>query len=354
MAIVADGAQPGDAMLLAEHLLAALNDEFVFEGQQLRLGASIGGAIYPTDGTDAKTLVANADAALYRAKGEARGSVLMFTSEIGLQVRERRVLQDDFRAAIERCELTLDYQPQKRISGETIGFEALARWDCPKRGRVPPSTFITVAEESGLIMRMGEWVLREACREAASWPKPLTVAVNVSPVQFRYVDLPNLVHSLLLETGLSPPRLELEITESVLIDDLSRAVSILRRLKSLGVQIALDDFGTGYSSLSYLHSFPFDRIKVDRSFVRELEHNRHSIAIVRAVIGLGHSLDVPVLAEGVETHAQHAFLRQHGCDAVQGWLTGPPRPIRSYQELLGASANSAELAAAGAADRRPH
>ncbi len=278
----------------------------------------------------------------------------MFTAEIGLQVRERRVLQDDFRGAIERSELTLDYQPQKKISGETIGFEALARWNCPKRGRVLPDTFITIAEESGLIMRMGEWVLREACREAASWPKPLTIAVNVSPVQFRYVDLPNLVHSILLETGLSPSRLELEITESVLIDDLSRAVSILRRLKSLGVQIALDDLGTGYSSLSYLHSFPFDRIKVDRSFVRELEHNRHSIAIVRAVIGLGHSLDVPVLAEGVETHAQHAFLRKHGCDAVQGWLTGPPRPIRSYQELIGGSAKSAELAAAGAGDARLH
>lgn len=181
------------------------------------------------------------------------------------------------------------------------------------------------------------WVngcLREACRQTATWPKPITVAVNVSPVQFRYVDLPNVVHSILLETGLSPLWLELEITENVLIDDLPRAVSILRRLKSLGIQIALDDFGTGYSSLSYLHSFPFDRIKIDRTFISDLEHNRHSMAIVRAVIGLGHSLDVPVLAEGVETHAQHAFLRQQGCDAVQGWLTGPPRPIQEYKDLI--------------------
>jgi EAL domain-containing protein (putative c-di-GMP-specific phosphodiesterase class I) len=178
-------------------------------------------------------------------------------------------------------------------------------------------------------------VLREACREAASWPQPLTVAVNVSPIQFRHGDLPSLVHSILLETGLAPARLELEITEGVLINDFSRAVAILRRLKSLGVQIALDDFGTGYSSLSYLHSFAFDRIKIDRTFIGDLEHNRHSMAIVRAVIGLGHSLDIPVLAEGAETEIQHAFLVQEGCDAMQGYLTGRPLPIADYAKLIG-------------------
>ena len=200
---------------------------------------------------------------------------------------------------------------------------------------VAPGTFIPIAEESSLIISIGEWVLREACREAASWPRPLTIAVNVSPIQFHHGDLPGLVHSILLETGLAPARLELEITEGVLINDFSRAVSILNRLKSLGVQIALDDFGTGYSSLSYLHSFAFDKIKIDRAFIGDLEHNRHSMAIVRAVISLGRSLELPVLAEGVETEAQHAFLLQEGCDEVQGYLTGRPLPMADYAELVG-------------------
>ena len=200
---------------------------------------------------------------------------------------------------------------------------------------VLPGSFITIAEENDLILPVGEWVLREACREAASWPQALTVAVNISPIQFRHGNLPNLVHSILLETGLAPARLELEITEGVLIDDFSRAVSILRKLKSLGVQIAMDDFGSGYSSMSYLHAFPFDKIKIDRNFIGDLEHNRHSMAIVRAVIGLGHNLGVPLLAEGVETEAQHLILMQEGCDEVQGYLTGRPLPIEDYAELVG-------------------
>jgi EAL domain-containing protein (putative c-di-GMP-specific phosphodiesterase class I) len=221
------------------------------------------------------------------------------------------------------------------MSGETIGFEALVRWQCPKRGMVPPGTFIPIAEESSLILPIGEWVLREACREAASWPQPLTIAVNISPIQFRHGDLPRLVHSILLETGIAPGRLELEITEGVMINDFSRAVSILNRLKSLGVKIAMDDFGTGFSSLSYLQSFRFDKIKVDRIFICDLEHNHHSRAIVHAVIGLGRSLDLPILAEGVETEAQHAFLVQEGCDEVQGYLTGRPLPITDYAKLVG-------------------
>ncbi|MGB8366200.1 MAG: EAL domain-containing protein, partial [Rhizomicrobium sp.] len=208
------------------------------------------------------------------------------------------------------------------------------------RGMVSPGTFIPIAEESGLIIPIGEWVLREACQEAASWPHLLTIAVNVSPVQFYHCDLPSLVHSILLETGLAPGRLELEITEGVLINDFSRAVSILRRLKSLGVQIALDDFGTGYSSLSYLHSFAFDRIKIDRAFIGDLDHNRHSLVIVRAIIGLGHSLEVPILAEGVETEIQHAILVQEGCDAMQGYLTGWPQPIAAYAKQTGRQATA--------------
>src|SRR5664279_734345 len=259
-----------------------------------------------------------ADATLYRAKAEFRGMALFFEPEMGFRLRERHALQEDLRSAIDHGELLLHYQPQKKMSGEIIGFEALARWQCPKRGMVPPGTFIPIAEESSLIMRLGEWGLREACREAASWPQPLTIAVNISPIQFRHGDLPRLVHSILLETGLAPARLELEITESVMINDFSRAVSILNQLKALGVKIAMDDFGTGYSSLSYLQSFRCDKIKIDRVFICDLEDNYYSRSIVRAVISLGRSLNLPILAEGVETEAQHTFLVKEGCDEVQG------------------------------------
>ncbi len=336
MLIVTDGAQPAAAAALAERLLATFVDDFEVDGRKLQIGLSIGGAVFPTDGTDAKTLMVNADTALYRAKAEARGSALFFEPEMSARLGERLALQNDLRSAAARDELLLHYQPQVQMSGETIGFEALVRWQSPTRGLVSPGTFIPLAEESGLIVPIGEWVLREACREAASWPQPLSIAVNVSPVQFHHGDLPRLVHSILLATGLAPARLELEVTENVLINDFPRAVAILRRLKSLGVQIALDDFGTGYSSLSYLHSFAFDRIKIDRAFIGDLDHNRHSMVIVRAVIGLGHSLDVPILAEGVETEIQHAILVQEGCDAMQGYLIGRPQPIANYAKLIGA------------------
>jgi len=334
--VVTNGPQPETAKALGERLLAAFRDDFEIDGHRIQIGLSIGGAVYPSDGTDAKELLANADAALYQAKAEMRGSMRLFDAEIGTQLRERHDLQNDLRAAFSRSDFFLHYQPQQKVgSKETIGFEALARWHCPKRGMVSPSIFIPIAEDSNLIIPLGEWILREACREAASWPKPLTIGVNVSPVQFHHGDLPRLVHSILLETGLAPNRLELEITEGVLIDDFSRAVSILRKLKSLGVRIAMDDFGSGYSSLSYLHAFPFGKIKIDRAFIGNLEHNHHSMAIVRAIITLGHSLDVPILAEGVETEAQFAFLVQEGCDEVQGYLTGRPRAIESYARLIG-------------------
>jgi diguanylate cyclase (GGDEF)-like protein/PAS domain S-box-containing protein len=334
--VVKNGPQPETAEALGARMLAAFQGDFEVDGHRMQLGMSIGGAVYPSDGTDAKTLLANADAALYQAKKEMRGSVRFFEAELGARRRERRDLQKDLQLAVTRGEFFMHYQPQmKLVSNEAIGFEALVRWQCPKRGLVSPDQFIPIAEDSSLIIPLGEWILREACREAASWPQPLTIAVNISPIQFHHGDLPRLVHSILLETGLPPARLELEVTEGVLIDDFSRAVSILRRLKSLGVQIAMDDFGSGYSSLSYLHSFPFDKIKIDRSFVCDLEHNHHSMAIARAIITLGHSLDVPVLAEGVETEAQHAFLVQEGCDGVQGYLTGQPCSIETYARLIG-------------------
>jgi EAL domain-containing protein (putative c-di-GMP-specific phosphodiesterase class I) len=206
---------------------------------------------------------------------------------------------------------------------------------------IAPNTFIPVAEESGLILSLGEWILRESCREAASWPNKLQIAVNLSPIQFRHGDLPGLVLQTLLETGLSPDRLELEITEGVLIGDFARALSILRRLKDIGVRIAMDDFGTGYSSLSYLHAFPFDKIKIDRTFIANLDCSPQSAAIIRAVIGLGRGLDLPVIAEGVETNEQLAFLRRESCDEVQGYLVGRPGTIESYGNATGRRAADA-------------
>jgi diguanylate cyclase (GGDEF)-like protein len=333
--IATDGDQPAAAEALANRLLAAINNDFTINGQSVRAGISIGIAIFPADAGDAATLLGNADAALYRAKAEGRGTVRFFEAGMDKRLRERRVLQQDLRSAVERGELTMHYQPQARITGEIIGFEALVRWQHPQHGMIPPGVFIPLAEESSIIISMGEWIMREACREAASWPNPLQIAINLSPVQFRHGDLPGLVNTVLQETGLRPSRLELEITEGVLIDDFARAVAILRRLKALGVRIAMDDFGTGYSSLSYLQSFPFDKIKIDQAFISNLEHNPQSATIIRAVIGLARGLELPVLAEGVETREQRAFLAKESCDEIQGYLIGRPLPIEDYAALTG-------------------
>jgi diguanylate cyclase (GGDEF)-like protein/PAS domain S-box-containing protein len=336
------------ANLAAHRLLSTMNAELPIAGHRLNIGVTIGVAQYPQHGTDCETLLSNADVALYRAKATEPGTVQIFVPQMGTQVRERRALQDDLRHAIADGELTLHYQPQFAAGNKVIGFEALARWHSPKRGSVSPASFIEAAEDSNLILALGEWALREACREASTWANPFKVSVNISPKQFRHGDLPSLVHSILIETGLRPARLELEITEGILIDDFSRASSVLKRLKALGVVIALDDFGTGYSSLSYLHSFPFDLIKIDRTFVADLMTNRHSMAIVRAVTGLGRSLGVPVLAEGVETKQQYDVLFEVGCSAIQGYLTGKPLPADSYRHLLfAASEMEAPLEAMG-------
>ena len=320
---------------IAESILSAMAENLEIDGHRIAVGVSVGVAIYPEDGATAAALLSNADAALYRAKAEGRGTIRFFAAEMDQQLRKKRSMQHDLRTALERGELRLFYQPQATTDGKIIGFEALARWQHPKRGMVPPAEFIPIAEESSLIISIGEWVLREACAEAASWPRPLQIAVNLSPAQFRQGDLPTLVHAILLQTGLSPSRLELEITEGVLIGDFTRALSILRRLKNLGVRIAMDDFGTGYSSLSYLQSFPFDKIKIDRSFIANLQSNHQSAAIVRSVIGLARGLKVPVVAEGVETCEQLAFLSQEFCDEIQGYLIGKPSPIAVFAEMIG-------------------
>ncbi|QUS41584.1 EAL domain-containing protein [Tardiphaga alba] len=338
--VIIDGKQPEAGLAIAERIAASLSDEFPIDGKSVRIGVTTGISLFPRDGRDAASLLANSGAALFRAKSRSRGSISVFEPEMDRQLRDRRVLHQDLSTAIRNGELSLHYQPQARASenvldADVTGFEALARWIHPTRGFVSPGDFIPLAEESGLIVEMGEWILRQACREAASWPVPLQIAVNLSPAQFMHGDLVNLVHSILIETGLAPGRLELEITEGVLIEDFDRGVALLRRLKALGVRISMDDFGSGYSSLTYLQSFPFDKIKIDRAFVINLGLNPQSAAIVRAVIGLGHGLDVSIVAEGVETHEQLCFLASEGCDGVQGYFIGRPAPIAQYAALVG-------------------
>jgi diguanylate cyclase (GGDEF)-like protein/PAS domain S-box-containing protein len=338
--LIIDGKQPSAGRALAEQLSEAMSDEFVIDGKSVRTGITTGISVFPHNGGDAASLLANAGAALFRAKAKSRGSISVYEPEMDQQIRDRRALHQELSLAIKNGELSLYYQPQAAsghtvASSEVIGFEALARWLHPVRGFVPPSDFIPLAEESGLIVEMGEWILRQACREAASWPLPLQIAINLSPAQFMHGDVVGLVHSILLETGLSPGRLELEITEGVLIEDFDRGLALLRRLKSLGVRVSMDDFGSGYSSLSYLQAFPFDKIKIDRAFVMNLGRNPQSASIVRAVIGLGHGLEMSIVAEGVETQEQLSFLAEEGCDAVQGYFIGKPLPIGQYSALVG-------------------
>ncbi|MGY3238940.1 MULTISPECIES: putative bifunctional diguanylate cyclase/phosphodiesterase [unclassified Bradyrhizobium] len=335
MILMPDDARREDVLSLAERLVEAIGKELEVDDYLPHVGLSVGIAVYPDDGPDAATLLANADSALYRAKREGRGRVCFFETEMDRELRDRRLLQHDLRQAMEQNELLIYFQPQARMDGEIIGFEVLLRWKHPTRGFVPPDQFIPLAEENGLIIQIGEWVLREACREAASWPRPLQVGVNLSPVQFQAGDLERSIHQILLETGLAPTRLEVEITEGVLIGDFGRAVNLLRRLKALGIRIAMDDFGTGYSSLSYLQSFPFDKIKIDRSFILNLGATPQSAEIVRAVLSLAHALHIPVVAEGVETELQRAFLAGETCEEMQGYLIGRPEPIEHYFDLIG-------------------
>jgi diguanylate cyclase (GGDEF)-like protein/PAS domain S-box-containing protein len=344
--LIIDGKQPVAGMLLAEKLAEVLTKEFQIDGKSVHTGVTAGISVFPHNGSDAASLLANAGAALFRAKAKSRGSISIFEPEMDQQIRDRRVLHQDLSLAIKNGELSLHYQPQALsrdtvASCEVIGFEALARWMHPVRGFVPPSDFIPLAEESGLIVEMGQWILRQACREAASWPMPLQVAVNLSPAQFMHGDLVGLVHSILLETGLAPDRLELEITEGVLIEDFDRGLALLRRLKALGVRVSMDDFGSGYSSLSYLQAFPFDKIKIDRTFVINLGRNPQSASIVRAVIDLGHGLDMSLVAEGVETQEQLDFLAREGCDAIQGYFIGKPLPIEQYAAVIGRGGGNA-------------
>jgi diguanylate cyclase (GGDEF)-like protein len=327
--------QPYHAELLTSRVIETFLEPFNVQGHQIAVGISIGVALAPGDGAAAETLLRNADIALYLAKTEGRGTVRFFEPEMDAHIQLRRSLELDLRDAIVRNEFELYYQPLVNVaSGNVTGFEALLRWHHPVRGLVSPADFIPVAEETGLIVAIGEWVLRMACFEAENWPAEISIAVNLSPVQFKAGDLVTTVRAALAASGLRPDRLELEITESVLLHDSVGTLAALHQLRAMGITVALDDFGTGYSSLSYLRSFPFDKIKIDQSFVHNLVDNKESMLIIRAVTGLGHSLCMKTTAEGVETQEQLDKLRQEGCTEVQGYLFSRPRPARELAVLI--------------------
>ena len=326
-AVLQRGPQPQSAEQLARRLVEIIGRPPPLENQSIHIGVSVGIAVAPDHGLDSDELMKCADLALYRAKSKGRGAYQLFQPEMEEQAQLRHVLEHDLRGALEGGECHLVFQPQVRLdTSELTGFEALLRWKHPTRGMISPADFIPIAEETGLIIPLGEWALRAACATAASWPDFMNVAVNLSPVQFRSRGLVAMVTNALAEAGLSPRRLELEVTETALMDDSETTIEMLHQLRTLGVRVSLDDFGVGYSSLSYLRKFPFDRIKIDRSFVGTLGESPESVAIVRTIASLGAVLGVETTAEGVETADQLDFVRASGCTAVQGFYFGKPCP----------------------------
>ena len=320
---------------LAHRIIETISVPFDIEGKHIVIGTSIGIALAPADGRDPNQLLKNADMALCLAKSDGRGTHRFFEPEMDRRMQSRRALELDLRAAIVNGDLELHYQPIVKLATRSIcGVEALVRWNHLARGWVASSDFVSVAEETGLILPIGEWVLRTACAEAASWPEAVSVAVNLSPAQFKSQNLVQMVVSALASTGLPPSRLELEITETVLLQNESATLSKLHQLRALGVRIAMDDFGTGYSSLAYLHSFPFDKIKIDRSFVREMTAREECAAIVRAVAGLARSLNIMTVVEGIETRSQYEMARLEGCDEGQGFLFSVPVTGSDVMALL--------------------
>jgi diguanylate cyclase (GGDEF)-like protein/PAS domain S-box-containing protein len=335
-AIVQGGlARPDDAAQLCRRLLAAIADPYLLDGNSVVIGATIGIAMAPGDGDEPEKLLKNADMALSRAKNETRGTFSYFESGMDARAQSRRKIEIELRDAIQNDVLRPHYQPLVDLAtGRITGLEALVRWPHPDRGMVPPSEFIPIAEETGLITALGRLMLRQACHDAASWPDDVRVAVNMSPLQFRVGNVLSLVMDVLKQSGLSPKRLELEITETLVLEKSSQVLATLHALRALGVRISMDDFGTGYSSLSYLRSFPFDKIKIDQSFIRDLASNHEAQAIVRSIISLGKGLGVCITAEGVETEAEFRCLRAEGCHEGQGYLFSRPRPNADIVALL--------------------
>ncbi|SDJ90550.1 diguanylate cyclase/phosphodiesterase [Bradyrhizobium sp. Rc2d] len=323
------------ARSLAGRLVEVISAPYEIDDHQIVIGVSIGIALAPQDGNNPDELLKNADLALYRAKADGRGTYRFFETGMDARAQARRLLEMDLRAALQRDEFEVYYQPIRDVaSGRVVAFEALLRWNHPQRGLIAPISFIPLAEETGLIVQLGEFVLRSACTDAATWPDDVDVAVNLSPVQFKSPNLIASVTEALAASGLDARRLELEITESVLLQNSEATLTTLHELRAMGVRISLDDFGTGYSSLSYLRSFPFDKIKIDRSFVSELATREDSMAIIRAVTGLGRSLGIVTTAEGVENDAQLELLRREGCTQAQGYLFSKPRPASDVAMML--------------------
>ena len=329
--LLANAADKPNAAEVCRRVLTAASDVFELPGGQVTVSASIGVVFARTEDIGEIELQRRADIALYRAKGDGRGCARIFTDALDQAVRHSQVFEAELREALATVGLELHYQPLvSLVTGQVEGFEALIRWQHPTRGLVMPNDFIPMAEASGLIVPLGEWVLARACADAASWVPPLHLSVNVSPLQFAHGDLAAMVERVVGESGIDPSRLELEITEGVLVHDAERGVALLNRIRALGVRIVLDDFGTGYSSLSYFRQFPFDKVKIDRSFVADMLTNSHARSIVEAVISLGRGLDLQVVAEGVETMDQLALLQEQGCAQAQGYLISRPMPISYF------------------------
>jgi len=328
-------ARPEQCSELASRIVELLGEPFEVAGRTIDIGTSVGIAIAPADGANPDQLLKNADMALYLAKSDGRGTHRFFEREMDRRLQARHALEVDLRSAIANGEFELHYQPIIRLdNGHVSGFEALVRWNHPQRGMIPPMQFIPLAEETGLIIPLGEWVLRTACAQAARWSEPVGVAVNLSAAQIKGRNLVQIALSALAASGLAPDRLDLEITESVLLQDESNTLATLHQLRGLGVRISMDDFGTGYSSLAYLRSFPFDKIKIDRSFVRDITERRDAQAIIRAVTGLAQSLKISTVIEGIETEEQLAMAKAEGCNEAQGYLFSKPMPERNVAEFL--------------------
>jgi len=327
--------EPSEATLLAERAIAALAEPFEIDGHQSAVGTSVGIAVSPGDGDDSDTLLRNADLALYRAKEDGRGTFRFFEASMDEQMQTRRSMEQDMRKALPAGQFELYYQPVVNLQTSAIsGLEALIRWNHPQLGLISPANFIPLAEESGFIIPLGEWVIRQACLTAAQWPDHLHVAVNISASQFRSAGLMQVILGALGASGLKPTRLEIEITESVLLQDKESTLAILHQLRALGIRIAMDDFGTGYSSLTYLQSFPFDKIKIDRSFVKDVTENAGSLNIVRAVASLANGMGMTATAEGVETNEQLDRITAEGCTEMQGYLFSRPLPSRDIERLF--------------------
>ncbi|MBC9879510.1 EAL domain-containing protein [Bradyrhizobium sp. INPA01-394B] len=334
VAVKSDVFARGEAIKFAERLRNIVLDPVEWQNQTLAVGCSIGVALFPEHGQVGDLLVQRADLAMYRAKSLGRGKICTYEPSMDEASRIRAELAIDLKRALAGDELELHYQVQNdTVSGGIVGFEALIRWNHPQKGRIPPDAFIPIAEETGLIIEIGDWVMRTACITAAQWRLPFKVAVNVAPMQLNH-DLPRRVAEILKQTGLAPSRLEIELTESGIIADRQHALQVVLALKSIGVTVAMDDFGTGYSSLSTLQAFPFDKIKVDKSFIQAVETSAHAAAIVKATLLLGRSLNIPVLAEGVETTRHLDFLREEGCSSVQGYLFGRPMPVEIVNRMI--------------------